>query len=133
MAAKEVTIPITLEAKADLSALQFTFVDVDASSVDVNGRARVGAPTGAGGMAIGVLQNKPAALGRPAEVDIYGLTKVKAGAACAAGIDIQTDANGAAIAAATSDISLGHSVTAASAADELMEVLLKVSEAVIHA
>jgi len=124
MAAKEVAIPITLEAKADLSALQFTFVDVDAASVDAQGRARVGAPTGAGGMAIGVLQNKPAALGRDAEIDIHGVTKVKAGAAVAAGIDIQTDAAGKAIAAASGDVVLGHSITAASNADELIEVIL---------
>ena len=124
MAAKEVAIPITREANADLSALQFTFVDVDATSVDAQGRARVGAPTGAGAMAIGVLQNKPAALGRDAEVDIGGCTKVKAGAATAAGVDIQTDANGKAIAAASGDIVLCHSLTAAGAADELMEVLM---------
>jgi hypothetical protein len=131
MAAKEVVIPITLEANADLSTKQFTFVDADATSTDAQGRCRVGAPGGAGGMAIGVLQNKPNALGQAAEVDVYGVTKVKAGAACAAGIDIQTDANGKAIAAASSDICLGHSLTAASAADELIEVLLKVSENII--
>jgi len=124
MSAIESVIPITLEAKADLSTLQFTFVDVDATSVDSQGRARVGAPSGAGGMAIGVLQNKPNALGQAAEIHVGGLTKVKAGAATAAGIDIQTNAAGKAIAAASGDVVLGHSITAATAADQLMEVLL---------
>ena len=125
MAAKEVAIPITREAKADLSALQFTFVATDAASVDAQGRARVGAPSGADVMCIGVLQNKPAALGRDAEVDIHGCTKVKAGAATAAGINISTDANGKAIAATvTGTVVLAFSLIAASVVDELMEVLL---------
>lgn len=117
MATKEHAIAITREANADLSALQFTFVDLDANG-------QVGVPTGAGAMAIGVLQDKPAAAGRAAEVDVIGVTKVIAGAATAAGLDIQTTAAGLGIEALTGDVIIGYSLTEALASGDLMEVLL---------
>lgn len=55
---------ITLEAAADLSTHQYKFVTVDA-----NGRAAL---CGDNGNCVGILQNKPDALGKPATVMIPG-------------------------------------------------------------
>lgn len=90
---------ITLEAGADLSAVQFHFVVIDSD-------AQISA-AGNGAAAVGVLQNKPAAAGRAASVAVGGVTRVECGGTIAAGADIGSDANGNAVAATTGDAILG--------------------------
>lgn len=90
---------VSRPANADLSALQYTFVALNSSG-------NVIAPTGQGAAAIGVLQNKPDAAGKVAEIAISGVSKLKLGAdSLAAGIEVTTGADGQAEAAASGDIS----------------------------
>lgn len=117
MASQEALRSITREAAGDLSADQFTFMAAQSDGeVDQVGSA--------GATAIGVLQNKPAAVGREAEVGVRGVTKVRAGASFAAGVKIQSDAAGLAILAASGDEVLGVSLEAAGASGEIVEMLL---------
>jgi hypothetical protein len=108
---------VTLEAGGDLSAGQFRFVELAAD-------AQVDLVAAAGGDAVGVLQNDPSAAGRAATVAVLGVSKVVAGAAVAAGARVQSDDEGRALAAASGDVVLGRALTAASAAGEVIEVLL---------
>lgn len=117
MATKESVMSISREAAGDLSAEQYTFVVVDSNG-------QVGQQTTAGGDADGVLMNKPNAQGVAAEVAISGVTKVVAGAVVAAGAKVQSDTTGRAITAATGDHVLGKALSAAAAANEVIEVLL---------
>lgn len=82
-------------ASADLSAKQFTFVALDAAG-------KVASPS-AGAFVDGVIFNNPKT-GEPASVAIeHGQKlKVKCGGNIAAGAEIASDANGAAITATTS-------------------------------
>jgi hypothetical protein len=75
----------TIEAGADLSALQYCFVKMS------SGKA-VSCDT-AGEMAIGVLQNNPTS-GEMAVIAVSGKTYVKAGAAIAQGAKVATKNNG---------------------------------------
>ena len=116
MALTELLGQITLEAAADYSTKQFFFVDVDS-----NGRAILVASAGAN--AIGVLMNKPDALGKAAEVAVSGVVKVEAGGTVTAGEKVQSDAAGNATTAASADHVLGRAIT--SGADgEVISVLL---------
>ena len=91
----------TFEAGADLSAGQFKFVTLAADGqVDIT--------SSAGGNAIGVLLNKPAAAGRAATVCVSGSVMITCGGTITAGDQIQSDANGDALLAATSDVVLGY-------------------------
>jgi hypothetical protein len=78
---------ITLEAAADLSAHQYKYVKVDS-----NGRAA--AIAAATDLPVGVLQNKPAALGQAAEILVDGVTKLQADAALTPGTAIGPSADG---------------------------------------
>lgn len=80
-------------AAGDLSSDQYKFVTIGATGAALNAvnGARVD----------GVLQNKPAALGRAAAVQIDGITKIVAGAAIAAGADVMSDATGRAVTSAS--------------------------------
>ncbi len=124
-------LDITLLAAADLSASQYLLVKADA-----NGKAALAA---AGEAPIGVLQNKPTA-GQAAQVRLYGVSKVVAGAAIAKGAFVASDANGkakAAQAAYTNTVDagvaqdpligshvIGIALDAASAANEIIPVAL---------
>lgn len=74
MATEIPVLTFTRAAAADLSAQQYRFVKLDASG-DI---AAIGAATD---QAIGVLQNKPDAAGKAAEVMVMGISKVEADAA----------------------------------------------------
>jgi len=106
---------ITAEAGSDLSAKQYRFVDMASD-------AAVDAVSAAGGDAIGVLQNDPAA-GKAATVAVAGVSKVVLGGTVAAGARVQADGNGAAITAASGDIVLGRLLTGGVAGD-VCELLL---------
>lgn len=117
MARTEAVTSITLIAGADLSTTgQFRFVNLD-SNGDV-------VLAGDGGDAIGVLLNAPG-MGQAAEVGISGLAKVEASAATTAGGEVASAANGQSANAASGDEILGRIVTAAGAAGELHEIILR--------
>lgn len=77
---------LSFRAAADLSALQYTFVKLDANGDVI-------ACAAAGEKSVGVLQNKPK-LGETAVVRPHGLSKVVASAAIAANDFITTTAAG---------------------------------------
>lgn len=107
----------SLDAAGDLSAEQFTFMVADA-----NGRAdQAGAATAP---YIGVLQNDPGALGEPANIQTFGVSKMVAGAAVAAGAQVMSDATGRAITATATNFSGGIALQAAANADEIIAVLV---------
>lgn len=89
---------VSIAASGDMSTTgQYRFVTVGAS-----GRIAV---TGAGQAADGVLQDKPAAAGRPGSVAISGISKILVGAGgVTAGDDVASGANGVAVTATTGDV-----------------------------
>jgi hypothetical protein len=103
----------TYLAAADLSAKQYRFVTVDS-----NGRMAVATR---GALAIGILQDKPAALDRAGVVRTVCGTKSKVVVGTGGltkGQVIVSDANGAAVTAASSDNAyLGFALEAGSAGD----------------
>lgn len=107
---------ITLPAAADLSALRYTGVVIDAAG-------RAAAPA-AGGAIDGILQNKPSAVDRGATVMINGLSKAVAGAAVAAGADLAVTAAGKFITAVTTNRRVARAVTAATADLDIITVAL---------
>lgn len=92
----------TLIAGEDLSSAQFKFVTLEADG-------QVDLADAAGERALGVLLNQPTA-GKAATVAMTGKVMVEAGAAVTAGDEIQTDANGDAITAATGDVVMGYAL-----------------------
>jgi hypothetical protein len=116
MALQEQVRSLSLPANADLSASQFCFVAVNTSG-------KLVLPS-AGGDCIGVLQDKPDAADRIGEVamlNMSGRLKVKAGATLTAGVKVQSDGSGNAIAALTGDHVLGTTLTGADSG-ELIEI-----------
>lgn len=103
MAYSEMLEPITLVANADLSANadQYRFVKV----VNASGEGRA-AKAGVGEDAVGTLYMGDLA-GRPCQIGVGKVIKVKLGANLTAGARIQSDANGDAIAVTGGGISLG--------------------------
>lgn len=101
-----------LTAAADLSAKQYHFVKLTSSGVNVCSAIT--------DVAIGVLQNTPSS-GQPAEICIFGVTKVKADGTLAVGdrLGTSTDSQADAIAAGTAITVtvLGQAITAASAGE----------------
>jgi lipopolysaccharide export system protein LptA len=92
----------TFEAGGDLSAGQFKFVALAADGqVDL---------AGDGAQAIGVLYNQPDAAGKAATVVMTGKVIVEAGDSVTAGDAIGVDADGNAVTAATSDITMGYAL-----------------------
>lgn len=117
MATVELQQIITIEAGADLSAAQFTFMVIAADGqIDQVGSA--------GADADGVLMNDPSAAGEAAELQVGGVAKVVAGGTVAAGAKVQSDAAGEAILAASGDHVLGKAITGG-ADGEVISVLLK--------
>ncbi len=104
----------SLEASVDLSASQHLFVNIDS-----NGKWAL---SGAGEAGYS-LQDKPEA-GQFGEARMLGIAKVVAGAAVAAGAFVTSDASSKAVPATTGDVINGHALTAASAADEVITILV---------
>ncbi len=99
MATQENMTTISLEAGQDLSAKQFYFVSVAADGqID---------PTGAGVIAVGVLQDAPAAAGRAALVAVAGKTKVVCGGTVTRGGPVMSNASGQAVTATSTNLILG--------------------------
>lgn len=93
----------TFEAGEDLSSHQFKFVTLESDG-------QVDAADSAGERALGVLLNKPDAAGKAATVAMTGKVMVEAGAAVTAGAQLQTNASGEAITAATGDVVMGYAL-----------------------
>lgn len=92
----------TFVAGEDLSSAQFKFVTLESDG-------QIDLADAAGERALGVLLNKPTS-GKAATVAMTGKVMVEAGAAVTAGAEIQTDANGDAIAAAAGDVVMGYAL-----------------------
>lgn len=107
----------TFTAENDLSAKQYYFVELSAANqVDVCDAAT--------DFPIGVLQNEPEA-GEGANVRLLGTSKVIASAAISAGAYVGTTATGTAVAkTADGDIVRGIALEAATAASDLIEIML---------
>ena len=91
---------MSIPASADLSSNQYYFVELDANG-------RIGAVDAQGAKAIGVLQDKPAALGRPGSVAFAGISKVVLGGDVTAGNNATSTATGTAEVASSDDYILG--------------------------
>ena len=100
MAYKEKLRIITLQAGSDLSAKQYYCVTLQADQqLDLSGN---------GEEVTGILQNKPDAAGRPAEVAISGsVSKVELGGIVATGAIVASDAAGKVVLATTGEEVLG--------------------------
>jgi len=109
---------LTFEAGADLSSAQFRFVKLSSGQVVQQDTA--------GGSCAGVLITPADAQGKAVEVACSDgqIVKIVAGAAVAQDAKVQSDASGRAITAATGDHVQGTALQAASAAGEIIEVLL---------
>ena len=116
MAYEESLRNITMVSETDESANQYRFQKAGTTGSTVQDTA--------GGLCIGVLQNKPIAT-HAATIGIYGVSKVVAGAAVAFGANVQSDTTGRAITAASADYSQGMALQAAAAAGEIIPVLLR--------
>ena len=101
-------LTLTVAASAALSANRFV-------------TATGGVPAAAAN-AVGVTRTSAAA-GDLVPVDMLGTTQVEAGAAVAAGAAVETNASGQAI-TRSAGVPLGRALTAATAAGQLIEVLL---------
>ena len=111
----------TFEAAADLSTKQFYFVKLV-------GNRQVNVCSAATDKPVGVLQNKPDASGKAAEVLTFGRTKVVADAALTAGDLIGTSADGQADPKVpgtdTTEYVVGVVTRGVSAAGEIAEALI---------
>jgi autotransporter translocation and assembly factor TamB len=92
----------TFIAGEDLSSSQFKFVTLEADG-------QVDLADSAGERALGVLLNKPTS-GKAATVAMTGKVMIEAGASVTAGDQLQTDANGDAITAASGDVVMGYAL-----------------------
>lgn len=103
------------------SGKQFRFVKV-------TGAHQAGlAVGGANEHLVGVLQNKPQRIGEAATVGIRGVSMVESGSALAAGIPVKCDATGRPVVlAAAGDAYVGTTIASATAAGELIPVLLHI-------
>lgn len=123
MARQEAKLCVSIPASADLSAAQFRFVLTNSSG-------QIAVVASAGGDADGVLDDKPAAAGRPGSVQIFGIAKVVLGGTVTAGDKVQSDAAGAAITAASGDHVLGRALVGG-ASGALGEILLTSSHHIL--
>ncbi len=95
MAISEAQTPISVAASADLSSCRYCGVYINSSGLL--------AVAGEGNKAIGILQDKPAAAGRPGLVCVGGKSPVKAGATLAPGAAFSFGSGGTAIAVGSGD------------------------------
>ncbi len=115
------SVKVSLEAAADLSALQYTFVKLDSSGKAAAVAATTDKP-------IGVLQNDPTS-GQEAEVLVLGGSKLVAGGAITEGAAIGTSSagKGSALTLAgtgATHFMLGQALTESAAANELITVVV---------
>lgn len=95
--------------------------------VKITGRHQVGLATAPTDVVVGVAQNKPQVEGQATTVGIFGISNVLSGGAIAPADNVTTDDQGRAVTTADGAAGLGVAVTSASAAGELVSVLLRVN------
>jgi hypothetical protein len=117
MSQQQNTQCITLKAGADLSAGQYRFVEISAARTVTIANAITD-------IALGVLQNDPAAADLPASIAINGTTKVLSGAAITAGARVSPTADGRAQASVSTQFPRGIALETAAGANEVIEILL---------
>ncbi len=120
IATQMATIPVlvlALKAGADLSAAQHKFVKLNADN-------QVILPTAITDQVIGVLQNKPDASGKGAEVICIGVTKIQADEALSAGDIISPGTDGQAAVAAATAFPAGQVIIGAANAGEIAEAVV---------
>lgn len=117
MSKQESMVAISLPVISDQSANLYRFMKGSGAGVTVNDVA--------GGACIGVLDTNDAnAAGKVAPIIVAGVAKVAAGAAVAAWANVQSDATGRAITVATGTFSQGTALESATAAGQVIAVLL---------
>jgi len=105
----------SLKADEDLSDEQYYIVLISAANkVDL---------CGAGGEAIGVLQNIPAADGRSAQVRIQGITQIELGATVAAGAKVMSDSAGKGTTATAGKKYIGRLIEAGDSGDRVTMIM----------
>ena len=113
-------LKLSLEAGADLSALQYYFVKLNSSGKAVAVAAVTDIP-------IGVLQNKPTS-GNQAEIVVIGVSKVSADAAVTAGAQLGAAADGQAVSYVagtdTTKCLVGQAITSAGAAGVIFTAIV---------
>ena len=115
MAFEQALQSITGLVSADMTSKQYYIVKGSTTSVTL---------CTAGVQPLGVIQDTPAASGRPGNIAIGGISKVVAGAAITAGAYVSSDSAGKAVTAASGDFALGIARTAATADGDVISVLL---------
>lgn len=113
---EKLTDCLSVEAAADLDALQYHFVKYD-------GSGNLIAASVLGEAVIGVLQNDPDA-GETGVVGTGGYTRVVAGAAVALGALVATNTSGRAVTAGTGNRARGEAVLAAAADGDIITIRL---------
>lgn len=103
-------------AAADLSARQYTFV-----TLDTDGRVGDGA---AGDACVGILQNKPALIDRPATVQIGGISKLKVAGTTSQGDRLKMDTDGLGVVTTTATDKVGAIALEDGAANAYIAVLV---------
>lgn len=116
MSYEEKLVTISLEADGDQSGNQYLFMKGDTDGMALNDSA--------GGACLGVLQDKPEDT-QIGSLGISGVSKVIAGAAVTRFDNIASDASGRAVTAASGNYSQGMALEAATAAGQIIAVLLR--------
>lgn len=117
MAIEQALQCITLPASGDLSGAQYKFVKMSATGIAVCSAIT--------DIAIGILQDKPTALGQPCQVGIKGISKCMAGAALATiGTRIAPTAAGKAQAAVSTQFPAALTNSVAAADLDIIDVVL---------
>lgn len=111
-------LDLTLPATADYTGSQYFFVEVDS-----NGRASV--CNGTADKPIGILQNKPTAVDRPAHVRVIGHSKLVAGATIARDANVATTSAGRGTTSQTGQSIAARAITATTGSAQLMEVFVQ--------
>lgn len=114
----------SLTASADLSGKQYCFAVL-------SGAGTVNAAAASNVQCVGVIQNKPIS-GSTAEIVVNGVSKVAAGAALSVNAEVMADATGRAVTAATTGNRVqGIALEAATAAGQIIAVLLNKGERIL--
>jgi len=110
----------TFKAGADLSAQQYNYMRVSDGDQQVNVASHADT-----NQLVGVLLNKPAAVGRHASVAIAGRAKLRAGGAIATTQTMLTvNGSGRCITAASGEMVIGRNIEVADADGDIISVML---------
>jgi len=111
-------LDLTLPAAADYTGSQYFFVELDAT-----GRASV--CNGTADKPMGILQNKPAAVDRPAHIRVIGHSKLVAGATIALNADVATTSAGRGTTSQIGQSIAARAIAASTGSAQLIEVFVQ--------